>query len=166
MPGSTARCSAPVADPRVVAGADRVEAEGEGPVEHRRELDLLVAAQARVGRPARRVLGDEVVHHVAGEPLGHVPDVERDADHVGGAAGVARVLDRAAAACPGPVGLRIRRQRQVDAGNLMTGVDRACRRGCGINAARHGGKNPKSHSRSRVSGLWHWGWPQTVWQCR
>jgi hypothetical protein len=55
---------AAVVDPRVVAGADRVEAEGERPVEDRLELDLLVAAQARVGGPARRVLGDEVVDHV------------------------------------------------------------------------------------------------------
>jgi hypothetical protein len=35
----------------------------------------------------------------------------------------------------------------------VTGVDRACRRGCGVNAAGHGGKNPKSHSCSRLSGL-------------
>ena len=42
-----------VDDLRVVAGAHRVEAEGEHAVEHRRELDLLVAPQARFGvRPA------------------------------------------------------------------------------------------------------------------
>ena len=93
--------------PGVVAGADRVEAQRERAVEDRLELDLLVAAQARVGGAARRVLGDEVVHHVALETVGHVPDVERDANHVGGAAGVAGVLDRAAAAGAGPVGLRI-----------------------------------------------------------
>src|SRR6185437_13527417 len=139
-------------DPRVVPGADRVEAEGERPVEDRRELDLLVAAQARVRGPARRVLGDEVVDHVAGEALGHVPHVERDADHVGGPARVAGVLDRAAAARPGPVRLRVGRQRQVDAGHLVTGVHRACRRGRGVNAAGHSGQNPKPHNNSRISG--------------
>ena len=137
-------------DPRVVPGADRVEAERQRPVEHRLELDLLVAAQARVGGPARRVLGDEVVHHVLPKPLGQVPDVERDADHVGGPARVPRVLERAAAARPGPVRLRIRRQRKMDAGHLMTGVDRARRRGGGVNPARHGGKNLKPHDHSRL----------------
>ena len=148
MPSSTARSSVPdsAVDPRVVPGADRVEAERERPVEHRLELDLLVAAQARVGGPARRVLGDEVVHHVLLEPLGQVPDVERDADHVGGAARVPRVLERAAAARPGPVRLRIRRQRKMDAGHLMTGVDRASRRGGGVDSARHSGKNLKPHN--------------------
>lgn len=60
----------------VVAGADRVEAEGEGLVEERGELDLLVAAQAGVRGAPRLVLGDEVVHHVLAEALGEVPDVE------------------------------------------------------------------------------------------
>ena len=63
-----------------MAGHHRVEAERDGAVEHRRELDLLVAAQARVGRAAGGVLGDEVVDDVGAEPLGEVPDVERDAE--------------------------------------------------------------------------------------
>ncbi len=96
------------AEPGVVAGDHGVEAERERPVEDGRELDLLVAAQARVGRAAGGVLGDEVVHHAGVELVGHVPDVERDPDHVGGAAGVAGVLERAAAAGAGAVvcGLR------------------------------------------------------------
>ena len=73
---------------RVVAGRDRVEAQGERPVEHRGELDLLVAAQARVGRAAGGVLVHEVLDHVLVEALAQVPDVERDADHVGRAARV------------------------------------------------------------------------------
>ncbi len=76
------------------------EAERDGPVQDRRELDLLVAPDARVGGPAGRVLGYEVPDDVGVEPFGHVPDVERDADHVGGAAGVPRVLQRAAARAP------------------------------------------------------------------
>src|SRR3954454_20458178 len=76
-----------VLDLRVVAGTDGVEAEGQRLVQDRGELDLLVAAQARVRGAARGVLGDEVLDHVAVEALGHVPDVERDADHVAGPAG-------------------------------------------------------------------------------
>ena len=81
----------------VVPGADRVETQRDGLVEHGGELDLLVAAQAGVRCATGRVLGDEVVDHILGEPVGEVPDVERDAEHVGGPAGVVGVLLRAAA---------------------------------------------------------------------
>ena len=89
--------------PRVVAGGDRVEAERDRAVEHRGELDLLVAAQAGVRRAAGGVLRHEVLDHVLVEAVAQVPDVEGDPDHVGGAAGVVGVLDRAAAARPGAV---------------------------------------------------------------
>jgi len=59
----------PVDEPRVVAGGDGVEAERARLVQHRRELDLLVATQARVRGAARPVLGDEVVDDVLVEPL-------------------------------------------------------------------------------------------------
>ena len=87
--------------PRVVAGRDGVEAERQRASGQRGELDLLVAAQARVGCLAAGVGRHEVVDHVLVEPVGEVPDVERDAEHVGDAAGVAGVLDRAAAARAG-----------------------------------------------------------------
>ena len=143
MPGSTARCRIPSEIARVVAGADRVETEGQRAVEHRGELDLLVAAQARVRGTARRVLGDEILHHVAVEALGHVPHVERDADHVGGPPRVPRVLQRAAAAGPGPVRRRVRRQRQMDAGHLVTRVHRTSRGRRGVHPARHRREHPK-----------------------
>ena len=41
-------------DRRVVAGGDRVEAERDGLLEQRSELDVLVAAHARVGGAVRR----------------------------------------------------------------------------------------------------------------
>lgn len=76
-------------DLRVVARAHRVEAERERLVEQGGELDLLVAAQTGVGGAAGLVLGDEVLDDVLAEAVGEIPDVERDADDVGGAAGVA-----------------------------------------------------------------------------
>src|ERR1700753_3404852 len=93
-----------VLDAGVVAGADGVEAQSHRPVEDGGDLDLLVAADAGVGGAARGVLGHEVFDDVGVEAFGHVPDIERDADHVGGAAGVAGVLQRAAAAGAGAVG--------------------------------------------------------------
>ena len=144
MPGSTARCRTPSGDPRVVAGANRVETEGQRAVEHRGELDLLVAAQARVRGAARGVLGDEILHHVAVEALGHVPHVERDPDDVGGAARVPRVLQRAAAPGAGPVRRRVRRQRQMDAGHLVTRVYRTSRGRRGVHPARHRREHPKT----------------------
>ena len=54
-------------DARVVAGGERVAAERARPRQQRRELDVLVAAHARVGRAAGRVLGDEVVDDARAE---------------------------------------------------------------------------------------------------
>ena len=127
---------------RVVAGRDRVEPQPERPVEHGGELDLLVAPQARVGCPAGGVLVHEVLDHVVVEPLGEVPDVERDADHVGGPAGVVGVLDRAAAAGAGAVRRGVAREREVDAGDVVARLDRAGRGDGGVDAAGHGSDHP------------------------
>ena len=92
--------------PGVVAGDHCVEAERQGAVEHRGELDPLVAAHARIRCTAGGVLLDEVVHHVRGEPLSQVPDVKRDPDRVGRSPRVAGVLERAATARAATVRLR------------------------------------------------------------
>ena len=126
----------------VVAGGDGVEAEGQRPVEHGGELDLLVAAQARVGRAAGGVLVHEVLDHVLVEAVGEVPDVERDADDVGRAAGVVAVLDRAAAAGAGAVGRGVAREREVDAGDVVAGLDGAGRGDGRVDPAGHGGDDP------------------------
>ena len=123
----------------VVAGRDRVEAERQRAVEDGGELDLLVAPQARVGRAAGGVLVHEVLDHVLVEALGEVPDVERDADHVGGAAGVVGVLDRAAAARPGAVRRGVAREGEVDAGDVVTGLVRPGGGDGRVDAAGHGG---------------------------
>ncbi len=126
----------------VVAGADGVEAEREGLVEQRRELDPLVAAHARVRRAAGRVLGDEVVDDVALEALGEVPHVEGDAEHVGRSPGVPGVLDRAAAAGSGPQGGGVAGQREVDADDVVPGVD-GTRGGDGrVDPTAHRGEHP------------------------
>ncbi|BFO15545.1 hypothetical protein SHKM778_19330 [Streptomyces sp. KM77-8] len=144
----------------VVAGADRVEAEREGLVEEGGELDLLVAAQARVGGAAGLVLGDEVLDDVLAEAVGEVPHVERDADDVGGAAGVARVLDGAAAARAGAERLGVRGEREMDAGHVVARLGRAGGGDGGIDSAGHGGQDAEgagtlrgvSHNHSRVRG--------------
>ncbi len=118
------RASVHNGQPGVVAGADRVEAQGERLVQQRLELDPLVAAQARVGGAAGRVLGDEVLDHVLGEPLGEVPHVERDAEQVRGPAGVVGVLDGAAAPGAGAQRARLGRQGQVHADHVVAGIDR------------------------------------------
>ena len=102
---------------------------------------------ARVRGAAGGVLVDEVLDHVAVEPLGHVPHVERDADHVGGAARVAHVLERAAAAGAGAVRARVGGQRQVHAGHVMAGLGHARGGHRRVDAARHGGQYTKPHIR-------------------
>src|SRR5690606_22692804 len=103
----------------------------------RGELDLLVAAQARIGGLPGGVGGDEVVDHVFLEAVGEIPDVERDAEHVGGPARVTGVLLGAAAARAGAQGARRRRQRQVHADHLVAGVDGAGGRDRRIHATAH-----------------------------
>ena len=133
-----------------------VEAERQRPVQHRRELDLLVAAQARVGRAAGGVLGDEVVDHVAPEPRGHVPDVERDAEHVRHPPGVAGVLDRAAAARAPRNVAGFWLQREVHADDVVPGLDHPCRGDRRV--------DPAATSRpGRASGVCRRSWPCVPW---
>src|ERR1700728_3172094 len=114
-----------------------------------RELDLLVAAQARVGRVTARVLIDEVLHHVPVELLGQIPHVERDADDVGGAAGRPGVLQGAAAARSGPVGAGVSGQREMDAGHVVTGVGGPGGGDSRVDAAGHRGEHAKWSHRVR-----------------
>src|ERR1017187_1671374 len=127
-----------------MAGADRVETERFRPVQNGRELDLLVAAEAGIRGIAAGVLVDEILNDVGVEALGHVPDVERDADHVGGAACVPCVLQGAAAARPGPVGLRVGGQGKVHAGHVMARFRRPAGGHRGVDAAGHRGEHAQS----------------------
>jgi hypothetical protein len=144
----------PVHDPRVVPGTHRVEAERERLVQHRLELDLLVAAQARIRRAPGRVLADEVVDHVRVETLGQIPDVERDADHVGRAPRVPRVLGSAAAAGAGTEGLRVPGQCQMNASHLVPGLYRPSSRDRRVHSAGHRRKyTHASRVRAAATGL-------------
>ena len=119
-------------------GGDGVEAERDRPVRERGELDLLVAAQARVGRLARGVGGDEVLDHVLLELLREIPNVEGDSEHVGGAAGVAGVLLGAASARPRAQRVRRLRQREVYPDDVVA-------------RPRPRGKRPRRNRRRRSS---------------
>ena len=127
-------------EPRVMAGGDGVEAEGQATLQHRRELDLLVAAHAGVGRAARGILADEVRHHRLVEAFAHVPDVEGDPDHVGGSSRVVGVLDRAAAASTASVRRRVARQGEMNAGDVVARLGGAGGRDSGVDATAHGGE--------------------------
>ena len=130
------------ADVGVVAGGNGVESERERLLQHRRELDLLVAAHARIRGAPGGVFGDKVVHHVGLEALAEVPHVERDAEQGGRAAGIHRVLDCAAAARAGAQSARGAAQREMHADHVVPGLDSA-RGGHGaIDAPTHRRKNP------------------------
>jgi hypothetical protein len=96
---------------RVVTSAHGVETERPGAVEHSRELDVLIAADAGVRGPAGAVLRQEIVQHRLPEPLCEVPHVEGDSEDVSGPSGVVDVLQRAAS--PAATGVALLRQRQV-----------------------------------------------------
>src|SRR5699024_8831837 len=108
------------ADRGVVAGAHGVEAQRRGALHEGGELDALVAAHTGVRGAAGCVLGQEVLHDQIVEVVGEIPHVIRDADPVGGPAGVGGVLDGAASPRPGTVLIAVLRQRHMHADHLVT----------------------------------------------
>ena len=125
-------------DRRVVAGRDRVEAERERLLEQGRELDALVAAHARVGGATGGVLGHEVIDHVGLEALGEVPYVVRNADDVGRALGIHRILDGAAPAGTGAQRAGVAAEGEVHPDDVVAGVDRARGGDGGVHSSAHG----------------------------
>ncbi len=126
----------------VVPGGDGVEAERHGLVEQGGELDLLVAAQARVGGAAGGILTREVLDDVAREAGRHVPHVERDAEHVGHPARVTGVLDGAAAARRLAQRRRALAEGEVHADDLVPGVEHAGSGHRRVDAAAHRRDDP------------------------
>ncbi len=78
-------------------GGQVVGAQRERVLEQGAELDVLVAGEAGVRRPPRRVLGHEPIHDALGELALHVEHVVADAERGGGGAGVVHVFDGTAA---------------------------------------------------------------------
>jgi hypothetical protein len=109
-----------------VAGRHRVEAEGEPALEHGGELDLLVAAQARVGGAAGGVLGDEVLDDV-GVELARRSPTRRTGCRACRRPGGRRGSPPASSSRATPTGtmLGVAVQRQVDAGDLVARQRRA-----------------------------------------
>src|SRR5580692_12350869 len=80
-----------------MAGGDDVEAETMRAFEQQVEFNVSVALDARIGRATGGVGLDEGRDDVALELLGVVEDVVIDAEHLGDAACVVHVRDRATA---------------------------------------------------------------------
>lgn len=119
-------------DVGVMSCGHGIEAEVDGLLEQRGELDALVAAHARVRRSVNGVLGDEVVDHICLEPLGEVPHVVGNADLVGHALRVHGVFDGAAASRTRTEGTGHSRQGEVHPDHVVSGLDRARRGNRGV----------------------------------
>ena len=83
--------------PGVVTGGDRVEPQQLGPSQQHVELEVAVALDARVGRPAGGVVGHVRLDDELFELVAEVEHVVVDADLRRGTAGVVDVGGRAAA---------------------------------------------------------------------
>ena len=80
-----------------MTGGDKVGVQLTRPLPQQVELEVAVAQQAGVRRAPVEVLIGEDVDHAATERLPEVQDVVRDAQVVSHAAGVLKIIDRAAA---------------------------------------------------------------------
>ena len=127
-----------VVDNCVVPGGDRVEAQGHRAVEQCRELDLLVAAQARVGGLAVLVGPHEVVDDLFFKAVREVPHVKRDTQVVAHAARVGGVLQGTAAAGRLARLLRVLAQCKVHADNVVARLHQARSSDRGVHSPAHG----------------------------
>ncbi len=141
LAASAARCNSRHAvvanrDARVVARRHGVEIERRSALQQRVELDVLVAAHARVGGAARGVFVQKVGDHEVVELVAQVPHVVRDAQLVGRAPGVVAVLDRAAATRAGTVLVPVAAERHVHANHVVARVHGARGGHGGVDSAR------------------------------
>ena len=113
-------------EPCVMAGGNRVEAQGDGAFGQCRELDLLVAGQAGIGGLPGRVRRNELVDDVIFEAVGEIPDVEGDSENIRGPPGIRRVLPRAASSGSGPQCAGRSGQGQVYPDHVVSGGHRPC----------------------------------------
>ena len=107
----------------VMTGGHRVKAQCQRLGGQRGEFDPFIAPHTRVRGLAPRVGVNKVFDHVVFKAVGEIPDVERDPEDVGDAASVGGILFGATSARPGPQRARLRRERQVHADHLMSGID-------------------------------------------
>ncbi|SLC81659.1 Uncharacterised protein [Mycobacteroides abscessus subsp. massiliense] len=126
---------------RVMARGHRVEAQRDGPICQRRELDLLVAFHARIRGAALGVRLNEIVDDILFESISEIPYIERDSEHIGDAPRIGGVLLGAASARSRAQCARRGRQRQVHTDHLVSGVDHAGGSHRGVDSPAHGGKN-------------------------
>src|SRR5690606_30237349 len=106
----------------VVASGDQVGAEPASAAQQVRDLRVRVAADARVGSPARGVLTDEVVDHVRGELRLHVEDVVGDSERTGDTAGIHDAV-QSAARLAGGVRIRVAEGLHRDADDVVALLD-------------------------------------------
>jgi hypothetical protein len=125
----------------IVSGADGVEAQGDCLFQQRGELDALVAAHARIRRPARSIFVNEILDDVFLEPLREVPDIIGNPQDVTSPPGIARVFDRAAATASGAERPGHAGERQVDTDDVVPGFNGTGGGNGGIHSAAHGCKN-------------------------
>src|SRR5438093_289196 len=132
------------ADAGIVAGGKPARAELPGSPPEQAELDVLVAARARVRRAPGEVLGDERPHHLALEDVGEVEHVVGKAEPVGDRARVVEVVEGAAAAAS------VARQAERDADHLMARADAPGGRDRAVDTAAHRDHDPHAAAPRRT----------------
>ena len=84
--------------PGVVPGGQVIVSQQQRPLQQRAEFQAAVAVDAGIGGAPGAVFGHEVVHHIPGEPLRLVENVEFHTQAVGHAPGIGGIVGGAAGA--------------------------------------------------------------------
>lgn len=124
-------------DARIVAGCDHLGTESAGPLQERRELNVLVALYARIRCFSLEIGIDEIIDHGFVEYTLEVDHVVWNAEVLGDAAGVLDIARTAAAAAPrhGAAGVV---EPHGHADDPLTALDEHGCYGCAVHASGEG----------------------------
>ena len=125
-------------DARVMPGHDAVEAQHARPFIELAELQIPVAVDARVGRPAGFIAAHKLLNHLLPKLRLKVENIKRDAELIGDGARVLDVVQRAAGLRAGKSCVLVGVQLHHAAGAGIPGIDHQLSGNAAVHAAAHG----------------------------
>ena len=126
---------------RVMSGDNAIKAHRLCAIQDCSKFNFLIAAQARIRSAAGRVFRKKVFYDAIVKFFGHIPDVERNTDFIGGTTRIVRIFNGATTARTRTIFLWVRCKGKVNTNYFVTGFNSAGSSNCGINSPAHGSDN-------------------------